>query len=364
MPAARSETSSRAVCSRRRARPCSIRCRRLRARRRPAEAAAARAARQRRLPRQPVVPATRPGCDAGFIIMEPTEYPPMSGSNTICTATVLLETGMVADARARDGAAAGGAGRRRRGPRRLPRRPLRERRVHERRLLRRPARRAARGRRAGHAHRRRRLRRHVVRDRRRGAPSASRSSPARRATSRWPASGSAPRRASSSLRPPREPRDRRRQHRPDRRALAGGRRGHPKRRRRRAGAARPLGDRHGPLGPDGRAPRARADEAGRRDDARLRDRLDVRRPDRLRDDVGDRPAIVPAIRGSAWITGISQLLLDPTDPFPEGYLLSTPGESAAATVSDAWGRPRCRRPCPAGSACALSRSPSGSRCRR
>jgi proline racemase len=43
-----------------------------------------------------VVPATRPDCDAGFIIMEPTEYPPMSGSNTICTATVLLETGMLA----------------------------------------------------------------------------------------------------------------------------------------------------------------------------------------------------------------------------------------------------------------------------
>jgi trans-L-3-hydroxyproline dehydratase len=43
-----------------------------------------------------VVPATRPDCAAGFIIMEPTEYPPMSGSNTICTATVLLETGMVA----------------------------------------------------------------------------------------------------------------------------------------------------------------------------------------------------------------------------------------------------------------------------
>ena len=43
-----------------------------------------------------VVPPTRPDCDAGFIIMEPTEYPAMSGSNTICTATVLLETGMVA----------------------------------------------------------------------------------------------------------------------------------------------------------------------------------------------------------------------------------------------------------------------------
>lgn len=37
--------------------------------------------------------------------------------------------------------------------------------------------------------------------------------------------------------------------------------------------------------------------------------------------VGDRPAIVPAIRGSAWITGITQVFLDPTDPFPEGYLL-------------------------------------------
>ena len=42
-----------------------------------------------------VVPATRADCDAGFIIMEPTEYPPMSGSNTICVATVLLETGMI-----------------------------------------------------------------------------------------------------------------------------------------------------------------------------------------------------------------------------------------------------------------------------
>ncbi len=42
-----------------------------------------------------VVPSRLPDCAAGFIIMEPTEYPPMSGSNAICTATVLLETGMV-----------------------------------------------------------------------------------------------------------------------------------------------------------------------------------------------------------------------------------------------------------------------------
>jgi trans-L-3-hydroxyproline dehydratase len=42
-----------------------------------------------------IVPATRPDCDAGYIIMEPTEYPLMSGSNTICVATVLLETGRI-----------------------------------------------------------------------------------------------------------------------------------------------------------------------------------------------------------------------------------------------------------------------------
>jgi len=42
-----------------------------------------------------VLPSTRPDCDAGAIIMEPTEYPAMSGSNTIATVTVLLETGMV-----------------------------------------------------------------------------------------------------------------------------------------------------------------------------------------------------------------------------------------------------------------------------
>ena len=42
-----------------------------------------------------IVPSTRSDCAAGAIIMEPTEYPPMSGSNTMCIATVLLETGIV-----------------------------------------------------------------------------------------------------------------------------------------------------------------------------------------------------------------------------------------------------------------------------
>ena len=42
-----------------------------------------------------LTPPLRSDCVAGAIIMEPTEYPPMSGSNTICIATVLLETGIV-----------------------------------------------------------------------------------------------------------------------------------------------------------------------------------------------------------------------------------------------------------------------------
>lgn len=42
-----------------------------------------------------LVAPCHPEADAGFIIMEQTEYPPMSGSNTICTVTVLLETGIL-----------------------------------------------------------------------------------------------------------------------------------------------------------------------------------------------------------------------------------------------------------------------------
>ncbi len=42
-----------------------------------------------------LVPAKNPEAAWGFIIMEPEHTPPMSGSNTICVATVLLDTGMV-----------------------------------------------------------------------------------------------------------------------------------------------------------------------------------------------------------------------------------------------------------------------------
>jgi trans-L-3-hydroxyproline dehydratase len=42
-----------------------------------------------------LVPAKDPRAQVGFIILEPQDTPPMSGSNSICVATVLLDTGMV-----------------------------------------------------------------------------------------------------------------------------------------------------------------------------------------------------------------------------------------------------------------------------
>jgi proline racemase len=41
--------------------------------------------------------------------------------------------------------------------------------------------------------------------------------------------------------------------------------------------------------------------------------------------VGGRPAVVPQITGQAWITGIADYVVDPTDPFPDGF-----------TVGDIW----------------------------
>jgi len=38
--------------------------------------------------------------------------------------------------------------------------------------------------------------------------------------------------------------------------------------------------------------------------------------------VGDRAAIVPEISGRGWITGTHQHMLDPSDPWPQGYRLS------------------------------------------
>jgi proline racemase len=40
---------------------------------------------------------------------------------------------------------------------------------------------------------------------------------------------------------------------------------------------------------------------------------------------GQRPAVVPTITGTAWITGFASYVVDPEDPFPNGF-----------TVGDIW----------------------------
>ncbi len=42
--------------------------------------------------------------------------------------------------------------------------------------------------------------------------------------------------------------------------------------------------------------------------------------------IADRAAVVPQITGQAWITGIADYVVDPTDPFPDGF-----------TIGDIWG---------------------------
>mgnify|MGYP001944866201 CR=1 FL=1 len=41
--------------------------------------------------------------------------------------------------------------------------------------------------------------------------------------------------------------------------------------------------------------------------------------------IGDHTAVVPTISGRSWITGINTLVLDPDDPFTEGF-----------TIGDIW----------------------------
>ena len=42
-----------------------------------------------------LLPPTDPRAQAGYVIMEQVEYPPMSGTNTICVVTALIETGIL-----------------------------------------------------------------------------------------------------------------------------------------------------------------------------------------------------------------------------------------------------------------------------
>ena len=269
-----------------------------------------------------VVPPTRADCDAGFIVMEPTEYPAMSGSNTICVTTVLLETGMLelrepvttlrleAPAGVVEVAAT-----------------CRDGRVESVELTNVPAfaehldaslevegsarspstsRTAACGTRSPTPPR-----------------SASQSSRTRHATFPPWASASAGRRASSCRasipRTPRSP------------ASASSRSRSHGRASEQSRATRSSSRRDGStVRQPGRVCRRAWPCCTRAGRWHVGDAMTHASPIGSTFDgrivgettVGDRPAIVPAIRGSAWITGITQVFVDPDDPFPEGYLLS------------------------------------------
>ena len=48
-------------------------------------------------------------------------------------------------------------------------------------------------------------------------------------------------------------------------------------------------------------------------------------------EVAGRPAVIPTIRGRAWISGRAEFVLDPSDPFPAGFLPSLGRADAQAT---------------------------------
>ena len=65
--------------------------------------------------------------------------------------------------------------------------------------------------------------------------------------------------------------------------------------------------------------------------------------------VGDRPAVRAEIAGRGWIHGIHRIGLDPTDPYPDGHMVSDrwgdafdPVDREGRRISLQFGRARCR----------------------
>ena len=89
-----------------------------------------------------------------------------------------------------------------------------------------------------------------------------------------------------------------------------------------SGLARPLALRHRHVGQAGRAARARRARRWATSSCN-RSVIGTRFGGRIVDEteVGGLPAVVPEIKGRAWITGMGQYVLDPEDPFPAGFAL-------------------------------------------
>ena len=130
-----------------------------------------------------ILPSSHPDADAGFVIMEQVEYPGMSGTNTICVTTVLLETGMLPMREPVTELTLESAGGSHSRPRRLRQRQGEARHVSQRPRVRGVSRHADRSASSRNCDGRRGVRRHVLRHRRRDAVRTSVSRRTRAATS-------------------------------------------------------------------------------------------------------------------------------------------------------------------------------------
>ena len=97
------------------------------------------------------------------------------------------------------------------------------------------------------------------------------------------------------------------------------------------GLARPLSLRDRHVGADGGAARAAA--SWRSGEEFVNESvIGSRFTGRLLEEtgVGELPAVIPEVSGRAWVTGMGQYLLDPTDPFPSGFDAVNEGVGARA----------------------------------
>ena len=275
-----------------------------------------------------VLPSRHPEAQLGYVIAESTEYPVMSGSNTICVTTALLETGMLAMIEPVTHLVLESAGRPH--PRGVH---LRERQGHLR-----PVHEPARVRLPPRRHRRGARPRHVAVDVAWGGmayvlvdaaslgfgltpdegrdlcvvgESSSRGGGA--AAGRAPRAPGVPGDHELRVHRTARPYARRRADRPNAVVVSPGRLDRS-----------PCG-----TGTSARLAvhaRPRPRRPGRELRAHLDHRLALRQPHRVLTAVGGVPAVVPSVAGQAWITQLCQVGVDPTDPFPAGY-----------TLADTWG---------------------------
>ena len=97
---------------------------------------------------------------------------------------------------------------------------------------------------------------------------------------------------------------------------------------------RPLAVRHGELGPAGLPGGSRSGDTGSRFIARSLIDSEFTVEIIGETTVGGRPAVLPRISGRGWVFGTRTSSVDPTDPYPLGYVLSDVWGDEVGTLSN------------------------------